>query len=357
MPNRSLHQWKRGDELKAEWLDDQRRAIEGRITTHYPSGSNYDEHYSKIAWVRLGEVVGVQSSSGFMGRTGTVNFYNPNTGEPVGAHEVEVNASMFYDLPYDADDLIPCVWQQGHLHPIWARTVRHFITVADDGYPLANHCPNVYPIKFVRIEYLEEAGSQSPEISYLDESEGPDDYVLNLFEGEESYIPEGALGWCYSVTRQWFTHMAWAEGTCSSSSSSSESQESSSSSSSQSSSSSSSQSSSSSSSSQSSSSSSSTSSSSSSSTSSSSDSSSSTSSSESSSSSSSESSSSESSSSQSSSSQSQNSSESSSVIDSEGCDPRFPEFVYDIDGYDPAKTQILGHVQGCLKFFDTEACE
>lgn len=175
-----MHRWQRGDEISAARLDEIRRAIEGnsRHAGRYDGTSfhgAYQQSYSKVVWVRMGEVVGVDSSSGFRNRTANVVFYDPATGEPQDAHEVQVTASLFYDLPYDDGDLIPCVWQGGHVLPLWARTVRHFVTVDDGSYPIAGTCPNVYPIKFIRIEYLEEAGSQTPDISYLDESEEADD--------------------------------------------------------------------------------------------------------------------------------------------------------------------------------------
>lgn len=344
---RTLHKWQSGDELKHEWLDGPRAALEGDY--------KHSKHFSRIVFVRLSEVVGIQSSSAFANRTGVVSFYNPDSGDMEEQYEAEVVTEVFYDLPFDTDDLVPCLWSAGKLLPLTNRTVRHFITVDSGGsYPNISQCPNTYPIKFVRISYTEEAGHQTPTIEYLDAGSEPDDYVHNLFGGDDSYIPEGTVGWCYSVTQQWFTYMAWTANSCSSTSSSSQSQVSSSSSSSKSSSSSSSKSSSSSSSTSSSSKSSSSSSTSASSSSSSTSKSSSSSSKSQSSSSSSNSSSSSSTSSTSSVSNDNSSSASGSISD--GCDSAFPESIADIDNYNAGATQVLGHSGPCLVWIDVEAC-
>lgn len=322
MSHELIPPFKPGNSIKAEPFEQMRRAVERHDRMALDGGIHFDSFSAtakrpenRIVFVRMGEVVGVLSSSDFRNRTGTVHFYNPTTGQAEAAHEVQVVASVLWDRPIDEGDLVPCLWQNGCLLPLTAPHVRHAITVAEDeDYPLDQNCPNVYPIKFVKLGYLEAAGYQEPQVELLNPTEEPDDYVCNLYKALDSYIPEGSIIPIYSCNGQWFTYAQTHEDLCESSSSSDSSGGSSGSSSE----------------------------------------SSSDSSSLSSSGSSSQSESSESDSSQSQSSQSQDSE--SSQSQSGGCDKTIPKRIDDIDGYNPSVTQVLGHTNGCLVWMNVSSC-
>lgn len=98
--------------------------------------------------------------------------------------------------------------------------VRHAIT-AQDGeteYPAFGDYPNVYPIKFIMMEYAPTPGDVSRTTLYLDgggtspSSSAKDDVVMNVREwGNDSslytpYIPEGSIIQLYFANGVWFTN-------------------------------------------------------------------------------------------------------------------------------------------------------
>lgn len=324
MPHGLPHRWKPGDPLKAEWLD-QTAEIAQRLDRIHAAGfsnsnssfsSSADRQYSTVYMVKMDEVLGLQSSSGFRNRTATIQILNTRTGgwEHYGG-ELDIVTSAFYDAPYDNEEMVACYMHQGKLVPLNYLQIRHAQTVRQRPeleYPTEDSCPNVYPFRFVRLSYLEEQGQQGVTAEYLGQGDTElpfDDFVFNLYTGEENYLPEFTIIWVYYLNGQWFTYARGDDEDCeqrsdnssSSSSESSASQNSSGSSSSQS-----------------------------------------------------QDSASSGSSSASESSHSQESD--SSMLASDDCQTEIPRDIDDIDGYDASRLQVLANNHGCLQWLNVETC-
>lgn len=324
MPHGLPHRWKQGDPLKAEWLD-QTAEIAQRLDRLHAGGfsnsnssfsSSADRQYSTVYMVKMSEVLGLQSSSGFRNRTATIQILNTRTGqwEPYGG-ELDIVTSAFYDAPYDDEEMVACYLHQGKLVPLNYLQIRHAQTVRQSPaleYPVEDSCPNVYPFRFVRLSYPEEQGQQDVAAEYLGQGDTDppfDDFVFNLYTGEENYLPEFTIIWVYYLNGQWFTYARGDDEDCeqrsdnssSSSSESSASQNSSGSSSSQS-----------------------------------------------------QDSASSGSSSASESSHSQESD--SSMLASDDCQTEIPRDIDDIDGYDASRLQVLANNHGCLQWLNVETC-
>ncbi len=130
-------------------------------------------------------------------------------------------------IPFDEDQIVLCVQtaQSGKYMPVAPVTVRHAITVPEEGgaYPSCEDEPNVYPIKWTKKTWTKAAGRQTVSTVYLDIFDArPDDYVLNIYEGETSYLPAGTEIQCYAVVDRWYTSTCCGD-VCESSSSSSQS--------------------------------------------------------------------------------------------------------------------------------------
>lgn len=195
------------------------------------------QRFSKIKFMRLDEVMGNFGSgdeSMDHDRTAIVQYYETTTrnfADTYSSPETYDNVVDGLDLIYDEDELLLCLYheQSGKYLPVNARTVRHAQTIDDGEYPDSSDCPNCYPIKFIKVAYPETAGAVEPSVSFLDpDDEDPDAYVLNLFDGEDSYLPAGKDIWVYNVTDQWFTFAHDSDNLACQSSSSSSSSESSS---------------------------------------------------------------------------------------------------------------------------------
>jgi integrase len=139
-----MHRWQRGDEITAERLDEIRRAVEAK-SRHAGcyDGTNfhgaYKQSYSKVVWVRLGEVVGVQDSSDYRNRAATVVFYDPATGEPTEALHVSTTLSRCTALltatktktiaDFDAGRVLKTLagWRSRKSKPISVATSNHYL--------------------------------------------------------------------------------------------------------------------------------------------------------------------------------------------------------------------------------------
>lgn len=183
-------------------------------------------------FMRLDEVVGQfgNSDPNFWDQEGVVQYFDPSdhTLKDTSPEDRRKTLTSPWPVcPYDEDQVVLCVQtaQSGVYMPIAPVTVRHAVTVYEEGgtYPRCDDNPNVYPIKFTKKTWAKTAGQQTVTTTYLDPSDvAPDDYVLNIFDGETSYLPAGTEIQVYCVVDRWYTCTCCGD-ICESSSSSSQS--------------------------------------------------------------------------------------------------------------------------------------
>jgi len=186
---------------------------------------HYIRSFARIRFVRFSQPVGPdpQDSSGFHNRDGVVQFYDALLNVFRDTDNDTLTDSIFADdgRLIDEDERDFCVYseQSGKWHPLNPARIRHAVTCYDyDGsYPGEASGANKFPVKFVRINYTEEAGYEdwSPEIIPPDNEDDPHDYVLNLWEGDgidsTPYVPHETVIWLYHVAGkdskrgQWYT--------------------------------------------------------------------------------------------------------------------------------------------------------
>jgi hypothetical protein len=130
----------------------------------------------------------------FLDATGTVKNYQPGNDyvDALDSAESIDNLADLYQLPHDKDEVFPVFGHNGQYVALFARTVRHAVTVQDENgdYP-GNGGTGSFPIKFIRMEYLQpgpgfdstppNSGSLlDPTADSDDPNLTPDAYVLNL---------------------------------------------------------------------------------------------------------------------------------------------------------------------------------
>jgi hypothetical protein len=191
---------------------------------------------AKIKILQLTEAVGPEESSEFRDRAAKLVYYDTQdrawrTDENSGL--VRLVTDPYYHLPWDSGARFAAVFheQSGKYIPLAQVTIRLVRSVDPDtgDYPEATGCPNVYPIQHVTSSYTAEPGRRVPthttmeSIERLGGVDGPHGYVMNLYEGADSYIPVGTVFPAFMINKQWWTYVAIGEGQCSSSSSGEES--------------------------------------------------------------------------------------------------------------------------------------
>jgi hypothetical protein len=186
-----------------------------------------DPAATHIRLFRLTESIGPEfdDSSDWRGKEGTVQYWDGTAQlwrdtNPADSRE---NISDAFNLIWDKDDVVVAFYhsQAQQWVPINARTIRAVITVPDeDGdYPDSSYSPNKFPVKFVRLTYVQSAGYEAPTMTYVDSGTGtpadvgPDDYVMNLYEELDGdcdcgsrYIPCYTVMWAWQQNDRWFTH-------------------------------------------------------------------------------------------------------------------------------------------------------
>jgi len=190
----------------------------GAGTYFGPVSATRRDRATIVRFVRLKEVLGLQSNAsslsegGCVRRAGNVIFNASECDfDDVEDEDSDIrNVVDPYGCIYDEDEMIPVIadWSGNYL-PLYKITVRHAVTCKDENgsYPEEDEEPNVYPVKFIRVRYEEQAGKQEPEVHYLaGETMDPDAFIMNLADGEGSYLEEGQRIWCYHITDQWYTY-------------------------------------------------------------------------------------------------------------------------------------------------------
>ena len=214
----------RGKQLTAKHVNQTSDAVE-RLSRDVPE-SRWHRH--AFRFLRMDEVMGQfgESDSQHWGQEAIAQYFNENTNKLADTSPEERKttlASPWPACPFDEDQIVLCVQMQqsGIYMPVAPVTVRHAVTVADSS---GNYPPcgaNVYPIKFTKKTFAKVAGTQSVTTSYLDTFDTrPDDVVLNIFDGDNSYLPLGTEVTCYFIVDSWFTNTCCGD-ICESSSSSS----------------------------------------------------------------------------------------------------------------------------------------
>jgi hypothetical protein len=194
--------------------------------------------YSRIRLVRMNEVMGHfdhEDYTAYEDREGQLQWYDTSahTIDDTGRDtQIKANVTDPWGLVYDDNERLAVYYneQSGKCIPLNPRTVRHAVTwyeinggsgesqdcnVGFLDYPQADEYPNVYPIKFIKIEYIEQAGQQIATTSYLNPTSCPDAYVMNVAATAggvaDVYLPIFCPLQVYSVVGrngqpQWFTH-------------------------------------------------------------------------------------------------------------------------------------------------------
>lgn len=225
-PPQKFRRYKAGEFPSAGNENKQGEALE-RLT-RFSVESDKTRPYFKF--MRLDEVVGQfgQSDSHFWDQEAVAQYFDPTDHilkDTSPEDRRRTLTSPWPECPYDADQVVLCIQtaQAGVYMPIAPVTVRHAMTIQEEGgtYPPCDDAPNVYPIKFTKKTWTKVAGRQVVTTTYLDPSDvAPDDYVLNIHEGENSYLPAGTEIQVYCVVDRWYTCTCCGE-VCESSSSSS----------------------------------------------------------------------------------------------------------------------------------------
>lgn len=178
--------------------------------------------YSKIRLVKTAEVMGRflrNSSQQQKDREMSFRYWDKNTETfQDGDRPSVANLCDPFDLVYDEDEYLLAFYsEQGtKFYPINPRTVRHAITCRDANNNYPTRGGDTYPIRWVKLTYVEMTGFRGHTITYLNgdnpdpDSPGAppavnDDWVHNIVPPGEAFIPVGTLIQCYNVTRQWFT--------------------------------------------------------------------------------------------------------------------------------------------------------
>jgi hypothetical protein len=180
-------------------------------------------------------------------REGQLQYYNTTTHaltDTDRATQIKENITDPWGLVYDDDERLAVYYneQSGKHIPLNPRYVRHAVTwyevnggsgesqdcnIAHTDYPRREDSPNVYPIKFVKYSYTEEAGQQSATLEYLNASSCPDAYVLNIAASDDgTYLPVFSPLTVYNCVGrngqpQWYTNTCCTTDESSSSSSAS----------------------------------------------------------------------------------------------------------------------------------------
>ena len=171
-----------------------------------------------LSLLKLTETLGEFRNSGREYRQGRTGKFQRWDGDEIALVEFAKNAETKaivdpFGLPFDRDELVVTFSHGGREIPLNPRTVCHAITwpettdeESSDGactaitntyYPTAGDNPTVYPIKFVRLSYTEEAGHENPQMSYLTDSLCHDGHVFNIVE--DLHIPAYSVIQVYSV--------------------------------------------------------------------------------------------------------------------------------------------------------------
>ena len=160
--------------------------------------------------MKLSEVVGPEDASDFYDRDATEMFWSAENNEFQENAITHSNITTPYGTPIDSDDILPFLYHRGIYYPLFSQNVRAAKTIAPDAgsYPVEGDTPNVYPIKFVQVTYTETPGNQTEVVTDLSASPGPEGFVLNLWEGDGSYIPVDTVIWIFRQGVQWFTFIA-----------------------------------------------------------------------------------------------------------------------------------------------------
>ena len=220
--NSKFRRYKYGERESASDANKLRRVVE-RLTS---SIRTYVQSFARIRFVRFSQPIGPEpdDSSGWYNRDGVVQAYSGLQNVFTDADDDVLTDSIFADdgRVIDEDERDFCVWleQSGKWHPLNPARIRHAITCYDvDGtYPTPASGANKFPIKFVRIPYTEEAGYEAVDSQIIppDNANDPHDYVLNLFEGNDTetpYIPHESVIWLYHVAGKdnkrgsWYTYI------------------------------------------------------------------------------------------------------------------------------------------------------
>ena len=213
-----------GENLTAKHVNHTSDAVE-RLAREYMEAGR---HRPAFKFMRLDEVLGQfgESDSQFWNQEGVAQYFKESDHLLHDTDPEERKTTItnpWPACPFDDDQIVLCVQtsQSGVYMPVAPVTIRHAITVADSSgsYPACG--ANVYPIKFTKKTFAKVAGYQSVSTTYLDTFDTrPDDFVLNIYDGETSYLPIGTEVTCYFIVDSWFTNTCCGE-ICESSSSSS----------------------------------------------------------------------------------------------------------------------------------------
>lgn len=224
--SRKFRRFQAGQQPSAGHENQQSRALEDLTRFGVEVGPGR-QHFRLM---RLADVLGQfeTSDSQHYDQTATVQYFDhvANEFRDTDPAEEKTNlASTWLTAPHDAEELVWCcqTQQSGVWAPISQVNVRHAMTVADElgDYPTCDDEPNVYPIKFTKKAWTKAAGHQTVTTTFLDTEDSlPDDHVLNIFEGESSYLPIGTEIQVYHVIDRWYCYTCCGE-ICESSSSSS----------------------------------------------------------------------------------------------------------------------------------------
>ena len=219
-----FQRFERGENLTAKHVNSTSNVVE-RLARGYLEA---DRHRPAFKFLRLDEVLGQfgESDSQFWNQEGVAQYFKESDHLLHDTDPEERKSTVtnpWPACPFDDNQIVLCVQtsQSGVYMPVAPVTIRHAITVADSNgnYPACG--ANVYPIKFTKKVFAKVAGYQSVSTTYLDTFDTrPDDVVLNIYDGETSYLPIGTEVTCYFIVDSWFTNTCCGE-ICESSSSSS----------------------------------------------------------------------------------------------------------------------------------------
>lgn len=237
MPSKDGHhffkQVKPGERFKPD--AEEQNKLTSAVSRLMAAPNVHPKHYAKIRLIKLSESMGVFGTGDKrFGRTGQFGYLYPNDG-PEGSSDQEqflladraaiANIADPFNLIYDKDEGLLAVYseQSSSFYPLNPRTVRTAVTVRDhkNRYPARSSNPDTYPIKFVRLTYVELPGAQGHTQTTVDSGdceceEGgtcEDGFVHNIIDPTlgDAYIPEGTLIFVYNTAsdhyrlNQWFT--------------------------------------------------------------------------------------------------------------------------------------------------------
>lgn len=214
-------------------LADEQQTI-NRTVSAIVGGNDQRPNAGKLKVVKLSAArVGEDDSTDTADQGGTIQAYDPANGDWGDTQQETANIADPNGAVWDEGFRAFCIYdsQSGKripINPIWSRPARTVADTDENGdpsYPASNTAPNVYPIKFTAVDFVQEAGRQSPTVTFLNAGDEPDGYVLNLNEGQ-GYLAEGSDVLVHGVSidgvPRWYIHTCCETDEQSSSSGSSE---------------------------------------------------------------------------------------------------------------------------------------